>query len=370
MSGKLSSSAGQKLSKLGASKGGQARNRNLSPQRRQEIARMGALAKLEKAGGKLPLLAKYGADDRPLRIGSIEIPCYVLADGTRVLSLRGLQGGIGMSAGGGKSGARKIVTLMERLHEKDINIRNLSARANSPIRFIPPHGGIADGYEATILPDICAVLIEAHQRGVLDVRLTRMAERAAILQHGFATVGIVALVDEATGYQDARPRDALAKILEKFVAKELRPWIKTFPSDYYKQIYRLNGWPPYEEGMGSPGVVGHWTNNIVYKRLAPGVLEELQRQTPRGSTGRLKHRLFQRLTEDIGHPKLREHLTGVVMIMKYSPDWRTFMTRLDTEYPQWGNTLMLPFPDDYSPPDTGPVDLNDFSNVEQEKDPR
>jgi P63C domain len=360
MSGKQTTSAAQELSKLGASKGGKARARNLSPQRIKEIARMGGFAKLEKAGGRLPLLAKYGAADRPLRIGAIEIPCYVLADGTRVLAQRGLQSGIGLSEGGGQGGARKVAALMERLAQKGIDVRDLPARASSPIRFIPPHGGNpADGYEATILPDICAVLIEAHQKEKLDKRLKRLAERAAILQHGFATVGIVALVDEATGYQDARPREALAKILERFVAKELRPWIKTFPSDFYREIYRLNGWPAYEEGTGKPGVIGHWTNNIVYRRLAPGVLAELKRLTPRDETGRHKHKLFQRLSEDIGHPKLREHLTGVVMLMKYAPDWQTFMERLDREYPQWGETLLLPFPEDYSPPagPSAPVEL-------------
>jgi hypothetical protein len=68
------------------------------------------------------------------------------------------------------------------------------------------------------------VIIDADQKGALPKHLKRIAERAATLQHGFATVGIIALVDEATGYQDVRERDALAKILEKFVAKELRPW--------------------------------------------------------------------------------------------------------------------------------------------------
>lgn len=203
------------------------------------------------------------------------------------------------------------------------------------------------GYEATILPDLCAVLIDADRQGVLGSK--HLAERAAILQHGFATVGIIALVDEAIGYQDVRQRDALAKILEKFVAKELRPWIRTFPAEYYEQIYRLNAWP-YEANAGRPGVIGHWTNNIVYKRLAPGVWAELNRLTPRNDKGRLKNKLFQRLTDDFGHPKLREHLTGVLMLMKYSPNWRVFMDRLDKEYPQWGNTLMLPFPDDYAPP--------------------
>jgi hypothetical protein len=329
------------------SKGGLARAESLSKEQRSAIARAGAMTRWANEGKIVPLLAAYGASDRPLRIGDIQIPCYVLADGTRVLSQRGLQSGIGLSEGGGQGGARKIAALMERLAEKGVNIRGLIARVNSPIRFIPPNGGnTADGYEASILPDICAVLIEAHQLGVLDKRLGRLAERAAVLQHGFATIGIIALVDEATGYQDVRQRDALAKILERFVAKELRPWVSTFPATFYEQIYRLNGWK-YEEGAGRPGVIGHWTTNIVYKRLAPGVWQELSRVSMRSDNGRLKHKLFQRLTDEIGHPKLREHLAAVVMLMKYSPDWKEFMSRLDRELPQWGETLMLPFPDDY-----------------------
>jgi hypothetical protein len=304
------------------------------------------------AEGKLqPLFAKYGAADRPLRIGDIEIPCYVLADGTRVLAQRGLQSGIGLSEGGGYGGARRIAILMERLHEKGVDVRGLIARTNSPIRFIPPHGGNpADGYDATMLPDICAVLIDAGRKGALGERLKHLADRAAVLQHGFATVGIIGLVDEATGYQDVRQRDAIAKILEKkFVAKELRPWMRSFPAEFYQEIFRLNGWA-YEENCGRPGVVGHWTTHIVYKRLAPGVWEELNRMTPRYESGRLKNKLFQYLTDNIGHPKLREHLAGVIMLMKYSPNWAVFMERLDREYPQWGSTLMLPFPEDYKPP--------------------
>ncbi len=331
-------------------KGGVERARKLSREERSNIARLGGLAKAAKEGKAVPLLAKYGAEDRPLKIADIQIPCYVLADGTRVLVQRGLQGGIGLSEGGGKHGARKIPALMERLAEKGVDVRGLIARADNPIRFIPPHGGNpAHGYEATILPDLCAVLIEADQRGVLGNK--QLAERAATLQHGFATVGIIALVDEATGYQEVRQRDALARILEKFVAKELRPWIKTFPAEYYEQIYRLNGWL-YDAHAGRPGVIGHWTNNIIYKRLAPGVLEELRRLTPRDDKGRLRNKLFQRLTDDIGHPKLREHLMGVVMLMKYAPNWRIFMERLDKEFPQWGRTRLLPFPDDYEPPET------------------
>lgn len=333
-----------------ASLGGKARAAKLSAARRSEIGRLGALGRQAAQGRGLPF-AKYGAPDRPLRIGDIEIPAYVLADSTRVLAQRGLQSGIGLSEGGGKGGARKLVALMENLDKKGIDTRGLIARANSPIHFIPPHdGNPAHGYEATILPDICAVIIAAAMEGKLGERLEHLADRCASLQHGFATVGIIALVDEATGYQDARAVDALAKILEKFIAKELRPWIRTFPPDFYKEIYRLNGWTFNQDSSARPGVIGHWTNNIVYKRLAPGVLDDLQRLTPRLNSGRLKNKLFQRLSEDFGHPKLLAHLQGVMMLLKYAPNWRVFMDRIDREYPQYGSTLLLPFPDDYAVP--------------------
>lgn len=328
----------------GKAKGGRARAQKLSSDRRSEIAREGARAKWMKVGKITPLAAQYGAPDRPLRIGSIEIPAYVLADGTRVLAQRGLQSGIGFSEGGGRSGERKIAYFMARLADKGIDVKGLVARANNPIPFIPPHGGNpADGYEATILPDICAVIIDADQQGKLDPRLKRLAQRAAILQHGFATVGIIALVDEATGYQDVRQRDALALILEKFIAKELQPYVPTFQKDYYEQLFRLRGLDFPRDTVQRPQYFGVLTNDIVYKRLAPGVLAELKKVTVRNDDGRPKHKYFQRLTSNIGYPKLREHLGGVVAIMKLSSSYADFLHKLDSIYPRYGETMPLGF---------------------------
>ena len=336
--------------RFSGSAGGRARANKLTAGRRKEIARLAAYERWGREGASPPVLAAYGAGDRPVRIGDIEIPCYVLADGRRVLVQRGMQAGIGLSRSGGAGGARRIAVLLAGLERKGLDFGDLIARVNNPIRFLLATGGIADGYEATILPDVCAAILKADGLGKLRPQQHHLAERCRVLLHGFGTVGIIALVDEATGYQEIRSRDALAKILERFVAKELRPWIRTFPPEYYEEIFRLNNWK-YAENCGRPGVLGHWTNNIVYKRLAPGVLEELKRVTPRGPTGRLRQRLFQRLTDDFGHPRLREHLVAVVMLMKYSRTWRVFMERLDKEFPQWGTTRLLPFPDDYEGPD-------------------
>jgi hypothetical protein len=321
----------------GKAKGGIARAQKLSDRRRSDIAREGARAKWKKLGRITPLAAQYGAPDRPLRIGPVEIPCYVLADGTRVLAQRGLQSGIGLSEGGGKGGERRIAAFMARLGEKGIDVKGLVARANNPIPFIPPHGGNpADGYEATILPDICAVIIDADQKGKLDGRLKRLAERAAVLQHGFATVGIIALVDEATGYQEIRQKDALAVILERFIAKELQPYVPTFQKDYYEQLFRLRGLEFPKDTVQRPQYFGVLTNDIVYKRIAPGVLEELKKVVIRNEDGRPKHKYFQRLTSNLGYPKLREHLGGVVAIMKLSSDYLDFLNKLDRIYPRYG----------------------------------
>lgn len=97
---------------------------------------------------------KYGSADRPLRIGDVEIPCYVLEDGTRVLSQRGLQSGIGMSLSGGSAGEQRIVTFIDSLEKKCIVVIGLSVRIRNPIQFIPTIGGRpAYGFEATILAD-------------------------------------------------------------------------------------------------------------------------------------------------------------------------------------------------------------------------
>jgi P63C domain len=333
--------------KYGA-QGGKARAAKLTPEQRSEIARTGAIAKWSKEGVEVKgtPTALYGSPEKPLRIGDIEIPCYVLSDGRRVFVQLGLQLGIGFSRSGGKGGSRRLVDFMGSLERKGIDTKDLSARANSPIKFTIQAGlGLtrAHGYDATILPDICAVVIEADQRGKLEARQKHLAQRCAVLQHGFATIGIIALVDEATGYQEVRQKNALAEILEKFISKELRKWAKKFPFEYYEEIFRLKGWDASELTPGSPKPieVGKITDDLIYRRLAPGVRDGLKKLTPRNEKGYLAHKLHQRLTEDIGNPKLEKHLGIVVALMKVSPEWEAFMANINKVLPRFGKNYEL-----------------------------
>jgi hypothetical protein len=321
----------------GRAKGGAAVAAKMTPEQKRARAAKGAAARW---GVKLPV-ATHGSPENPIRIGSVEIQCYVLPDETRVLAQRGLHSAFGMSEGGGKGGERKIVGLLARIEGKGIEINDLIARANSPIKFVPPHGGNpADGYEATILPDICSAIIKAAQKNPKDSRLGPMAERAEILQHGFATLGIIGLVDEATGYQNVRARDALQAFLDRFLRKELAAWVKTFPDDFFLEMFRLKGWA-WKGTSKRPGVVGHYINDLIYDRLGQGVLEELKRKNPTDGHGRRKSRHTQWLTEDIGHPALAQHMYATIGAMRAHSDWNSFLAFFKRAYPKKGENLAL-----------------------------
>lgn len=328
-------------SSSGKAVGGKARAAALSPARRQEIARSGAAAR--KALQALPL-ATHGSPDHPLKLGDAEISCYVLNDGTRVLSQRGVIGALGMARGSGgtNSGGDRLAGFFGGKGISPFVTNEMRVAIESPIRF-KSAGGVTFGYPATLLADICDAVLSARRAGALQNQQKHIAQQAEVLVRGFARVGIIALVDEATGYQRDRSKDALAQILEAFVAKELQPYIKTFPAEFYEHLFRLRGlaYPP-EKAQYKPQYFGKLTNDIVYKRLAPGVLTELKKESAKDER---KGKLHQRLTRDMGHPKLREHLASVVTVMKLTSSgdqaYADFITKLDIVAPCYGDTMPL-----------------------------
>lgn len=331
---------------IGRARGGVARAAKLSPEQRSEQARKAALSKKELA--LLPK-ATHGSEDHPLLIGDAKIPCYVLEDGRRVLTRAGLQTGIGMSASGAiKAGEHRLALFVSGLAERAAATDEafssrclvLASQLANPIRFRAPGANSAWlGYEATILADLCDVILAARVGNHLTHLQEHFAVQAETLVRGFARVGIIALVDEATGFQKDRAKDALAKILEAFVAKELQQYVKTFPSDFYEQLFRLRGlrYPP-ENPKFRPQYFGMLTNDIVYERLAPGLLDELKRQAAKDEK---KAHLHRRLTQEVGHPKLREHLASVVTAMKLSTDYSDFISKLNQLHPRFGDTIPL-----------------------------
>jgi len=328
----------------GRSKGGKARAESLAPGRRSQIASQAAKARWAEDVEE----AICGSPDKPIRIGDIEIECYVLGDGTRVLTQKSFLQALGRQ--GNVMGTRgdSDEQLPPILRGKAIRpfITDETIAKSKPITFMLPFGGRANGYNALLLPEVCEVYLAARQNlETLPYQQMKVAAQAEILVRGLARVGIIALVDEATGYQEVRTKDALARILEAYIDKELNGWISTFPADFYRELFRLRGLDYDSGNVRRPQYFGNLTNDIVYERLAPGVLDQLRVVTPRTESGRRKHKYFQRLTTNVGYPKLREHLGSVVTLMKLSDDYPDFRQKLDRIHPRVGDTMPLPFDD-------------------------
>lgn len=328
----------------GRAKGGIARMANVPKRERKALAKKAAAARW----ADIPEVI-CGSPDRPLRIGDQEIQCFVLDDETRVLTQASFLEALGRHR---KARVRKMEgedQVPAILYGKGINpfIPKEFLEKTRPISFRIPGGGNAYGYRAELLPEVCEIYLKARDAGALPPNQRHVAIQAEIIVRALARVGIIALVDEATGYQEFRKRDALSRILEAFVAKELQPWIKTFPDEYYSQLFRLRGLDYRSDSVRRPQYFGTLTNDIVYKRLAPGVLDELKKVIPKNDAGRRKGALSQGLTRNIGYPKLREHLGTVIAYMSLSKNYKDFIDKLDTFRPRFGEQYKLPF--DYEP---------------------
>jgi hypothetical protein len=262
------------------SKGGKARADKLSSERKKEIAMLGVAARQAPQARATHMGV--------LRIADFEIPCYVLEDGTRVLSQRGLNDALGAGQGGSTSDrAQKLprflaATILEPLISKDLTVR-----ISKPIKCLMPHGGTpASAIPASALPDVCQVWLKAKELGVLKTsKQLASAQKAEILHKALGQIGIIALVDEATGYQGIRPKDALQTYLEMLIRKELAAWAKKFPDEFYENIYKLKGWVWPGMGKNRFSVVGNYTRDLVFERLAPGLLQELESKSPKDDKG-------------------------------------------------------------------------------------
>lgn len=279
-------------------KGGLARAESLSPAKRSQIA-----SKAAKALWGLPKVLKSGV----LPIGGGEIECFVLETGERVLSTRGVMKAMGRRWRGRKYTGTDLPVFLEARNLAPFIGDDLAAVSN-PIRFRVGGRLTAEGFRAEILPIVCEVYLKARDiEGTLSPKQETIAAKCEILMRALSRTGVIALVDEATGFQDQRPKDALAQYIQLYIAKELRQWVKTFPTSFFAGLCRLKG-IALPDDMKLPRYFGHLVNDLVWDRLAPAIRRELDLRNPVQSSGRRRHRHHQWLTDGIGHPKLLHHL--------------------------------------------------------------
>jgi hypothetical protein len=334
------------------SKGGDVRAQKLSKEERSAIATVAAEARWGKDGNNrerehIPR-ADYGSPDRPLKVAGLEIPCYVLDDGRSVITQGGMLTALKMSQGTAtKGGGDRIANFINTKSISPFVSNTLSDMIINPIRFkAKGQSTLAYGYEATILPELCESVLSARDADKLNYQQDHIAKQCEILVRAFARVGIIALVHEVTGYQEIRDREALQEILKKYISEDLMVWARTFPMEFYRQVFRLKGWN-WNDGRMSP-IMGSIVNDLVYSRLAPGVLDELKKRNPVTVKGYREHKHFQHLTADIGHPALTRHLYELIGMARAFGfgDWERYYDLVSRTFPKMNSNLLLPFPEE------------------------
>lgn len=278
-----------------------------------------------------------------LQLGDKTIHCYVLEDGTRALSKSEMQRALGVI--GNEPAQRSSKRLDEILSSKQVSRFMSEDMLSSKLSTIDAvwKGTLIKLYDALALPELCEVMLKvrdyAAQNNIeLGARQKAVIAEADILIRSLAKVGIIALIDEAAGYQHEREKDELQKILKAYIAEELLPWQKRFPDVFYQELFRLNGWDYTVRGIKRrPGIIGKWTNKLIYEQLPPGVLDELKRRTPKSA------RLHQSLTADIGQPELAAQITQVVTIFRLSDNMGQMWSNFNKLQSRQAGQLELPF---------------------------
>ncbi len=290
---------------------------------------------------KIPWAIKEGE----IRIGDAVIPCAVLDNGMRVLTQQGVLLAIGRSrtAKGGEGASVDSKPAFLRAANLKPFISEDLDMSTRPIIYKPlsgGHRGLAYGCDATAFPGILSVYVTADNQGALRSRQEHIAKVARRLLRALPKIGMIALVDEATGHQEDRAHDELQRILEAYVLPEHRPWVKTIPREFTRELYRVWGWDATSQR--GPRYAGKLTRRLVYEPLPPPVLPKLDELNPPNEKWQRKRKHFQHLTEGIGLEHFRAQLSGVMALLRASPNKRVFLSLFERAY---GKQMPL-FPDD------------------------
>lgn len=324
------------------SKGGKARLDATTAEERTEIGKQGAAARWDKT---LPTVLLGGK----LTLGGVEVDCYVTEDGERLIAGRGMQDVLKLIDEDIPKKQKAGSRMTRLLNNKILN--SLIYKDKSPDHFQPKkrrfQGKNIAGFNAEMLVDICEGMLDARNQGVLKTaRQSIIAAQSELILRGLAKTGIVALIDEATGYQHLRPADGLRNYFDIILRKDLAVWVKRFPDEFYENIYKLKGWEWAGMGKNRFSVVGKYTNDLLYGRIIPGLTEEFERRNPKNTKGHRKHKHHQMLNDDAGDKLFSAQMFTILALQraclnKTGNKWNHFISMMDDILPKKGETIPL-----------------------------
>ena len=327
----LTSSAAKRLAKLGATKGGKARANVLTPEERTEIARKAIAARWAKVKKEeheqvsespdqshniqktqdeafaLPIALFPGK----LTMGDAEFSVYVLDNGKRVMAQREVVRVLTGHVKGDLTRYLESQSLRPYIDVEEV--------AKQTIQFsIPGTQYKGHGYEATLLLDICDVYLRARAADALTTNQQDIAKQAEIITRACAKVGIIALIDEATGYQAFRKKQELQLKLQAFIAEDLQEWARMFPEEFWFELARLES--VHYSPRNRPLRWGKYVMAFVYDSIDKDVGRKLRAINPDPHFKKNHHQWLK----EFGRQRVNDHLQRVITVMKLCDDMDDF----------------------------------------------
>ncbi len=322
------------LSKIGASKGGKARASVLTSEERKEIARNAVKTRWAKAKGvpveeigQVSSVAKVPEEITPstpsipisqfpgtLTMGTIDFSCHVLDNRKRVIVQTAVVKALTGTASGDLKSYLSAPEISKYLNLEDVAKRTIDFK-------IPGNPRQAKGYEATLLVEICDAYLKAREKGDLTTKQFRLAKQAEIIIRASAKVGIIALIDEATGYQKIRAENALRLKLQAFIAEDMQEWAKQFPDAFFFELARLEN--IHYSPRNRPLRWGKYIMAFVYRAIDKDVAKELKSRTPNPHRGQNLHQWLQ----TYGKEQLTAQIYQVLGIMKTCKNMEEFRNK-------------------------------------------
>ena len=336
------------MSESKQSRGGSARATALSPDRRKEIASEAAKRRWQRQREADPMILDADALDADaevietdkalpvarwrgvLNLVGVDVPCYVLDDGQKIIGRTSATEVLTGIKGGGALEKYIAVKALEPFINKDLVLEKLV-----PFR-LPEVDGLekaVKGLPHDLMIEVCQGFVAALQSSLtpgsphpsLTSRQQQMAIQASMFLSACAKLGLEALIDEATGYQYERAEDALQVKLKAFIADELRAWEKTFPDELWVEFGRLTGWQTPLRSR--PKWWGKLVIEMIYDTLDPDVAEYLKVNKPPPGV-----RWHRQLTENHGVRQLVSRCYEIVGMAKPCTNMRELRDKVALHY--------------------------------------
>lgn len=273
----------------------------------------------------------YGAENLPLKIGVIELSCFILTDQRIAFSKNGLQRALGYD---GKS-EDWLLDLLSSINKFYPIPGALFEAYENPILFeiARPDGSIvtAWGISPQDLLLTCHTIQNARNDGYLNVGQLKHAKAATAIIDYFDANELSEAVAQATGLNFVKEsgKTYLQEYLLSSIDDAAYRWVESLRDAFFEKIFELHDMS-WKDLRNQPRNVALILQEVVFSRLTDHVTDALRNSKPKRAYKRKGYN-----AQNNEHPELSVYITEVLSLLKAAADnWTIFIQLLNRIYPK------------------------------------